>query len=136
MTQPKKIEEIPLWQTVSKIANYADSLITELPEEEKWGIINKLRTRALDVTSDVAEAYGSIDPRDMKWSLGMARRDLFGLKNSLRISHERDYVKVDPIMMLTIDKAVNEIDREIKQASKNIPKWFKEMDAPSKKSKK
>ncbi|HET7060168.1 MAG TPA: four helix bundle protein [Candidatus Saccharimonadales bacterium] len=132
----KKIETIPLYKMVIQVVDYADRVTADLPEEEKWGIGSKLRSRAFDATSDIAEAYGSIDPRDVKWSFGMSRRDLFSLKNSLKIAHQRDYVKVDPSVMVTIDKIIEEIDKEVELAGENIPKWFKEMEPPLKKGKK
>jgi hypothetical protein len=136
MNKKPELEKIPLWKLVTKIANYADDLLVELPEVEKWGMESKIRGRSLDLTSDIAEAYGSIDPRDQKWLFGAARRDLFGLKNSLKAAHRRKYVNIDPDIMVAIDQAVDQVDKEIQRSIEEVPKWFEDMSAPAEKGKK
>ncbi len=133
MSSSNKLENVALWQSATEIADYTDSLLSKFPEEEKWGMESKLRGRALDLTTDVAEAYGSIDPRDKKWLLGLARRDLFGLKNLLRMAHKREYADANPEIMVAIDKAIYDVDQELVNATKEIPKWFDEMNSPDKK---
>jgi hypothetical protein len=136
MNDSTKLEDIELYKIVVEVADYADSILVELPEEERWRLTAKLNGRSVDVTTDVAEAFGSIDPRDRKWLLGMARRDLFGLKNSLKVCDSRNYVEIDPEMMVTINKAIEETDHAISLAEKDIPKWFDEMHPPIKKDRK
>jgi four helix bundle protein len=116
-----------------KIADYVEGVLPGLPEEEKWGIGSKLRNRALDLASDIAEGYGSIDPRDTKWHFGAARRDLFGLKSVLKVAHTRAYIEIDPTMMVEIDKAIDELDKEIQRTTNDIPKWYEEMQPSDKK---
>jgi hypothetical protein len=136
MTKSLKLEDIELYKIVLEVADYVDSILVDLPEEERWRLTAKLNSRSVDVTTDVAEAFGSIDPRDKKWLLGMARRDLFGLKNSLKICDSRNYVEIDPEIMATINTAIEETDQTIAQAEKDIPKWFDEMSRPINKDKK
>lgn len=131
MSKVTKLEDSKLWQLASQIAEQCYGLLDDFPEEEKWGMQNKVRTRAFDLSSDIAEAIGSIDPRDIKWQLGLARRDLFGLKNALRLANKSGYTEVPPELMIQIDKISELIDKEIDDATKNIPLWFKEMEPPA-----
>ncbi len=136
MSKNMKLEDSKLWQLTSEVIEHIYGLLDNFPEEEKWGMQSKLRARAFDASSDIAEATGSIDPRDIKWQLGMARRSLFGLKNALRLAHKAGYLEAQPELMVKIDKATELVDLGITQATQNIPLWFKEMDPPIKDNKK
>lgn len=105
-------------------------MLSEFPEEEKWGMQSKLRTRAFEISSDIADALGAIDPRDVKWHFGLARRGLFGLKNVLIQASNAGYVDVETDLLVEIQRLADLIDIEIEKATKNIPSWFKEMERP------
>lgn len=125
-----KLEDNTLWQKAARIAEKSYALLSDFPEEEKWGMQSKLRQRAYEASNDVAEAMGAIDPRDVKWHLGLARRDLFGLKNTLILSSKAGYTDLDPNLLDDIEKSIDEIDDKIQAATRDIPNWFKEMQAP------
>ncbi len=122
MNRIKKIEDSTLWRTVSGVAQQVYGLSSDLPEAEQW-VSSKLRLRAFDVTQDVAEALGSIDPQDVRWHLGFARHDLFGIKNALSFARKMGLLDVQPELMLLVDKAVNEVDVLIDESTKQIPEW-------------
>lgn len=131
--RPKKIEDVKLWRDVTAIAKQAYAMLEGLPEEEKWGLENRLRQSAFDETDWIAEAYGAIDPRDIKWSFGKARACLFSLKNSISFMRKMYGGNFDPEIMVAIDTAVVEIDKELKDMPKAIKNWYAEMEAPEKK---
>lgn len=126
----QNMDDSKLWQTASKVSDKSYELLSSLPEEEKWGLQSKIRARSFDVSSDVAEAIGSIDPRDTKWHLGMARRSLFGLKNALILASKAGYVDTDPELMHQINEITEMIEQEINNATDSIAVWFKEMNQP------
>lgn len=132
MKKSIKLEDNELWVLVSEIAEYSYSVLDHFPEEEKWGMQSKIRQRAFEATSDVAEAVGSVDPRDVKWHLGLSRRSIFGLKNALRLAQKAGYLEVAPEFMIKIDKASELMGNAISAAENEIPLWFKEMEAPAK----
>jgi four helix bundle protein len=127
-----KLEDDKLWQKVAHIAEAAYGLLTDFPEEEKWGLTSKVRQRAFEASNDVAEGLGAIDPRDIKWHFGLARRDLFGLKNALLLGTKAGYLDVNPEMMSEIEQSIQEIDSKIAEAGDAIPAWFNEMQPPEK----
>lgn len=127
-----KLESNELWKLTTQITEECYELLGNLPEEEKWGMQAKMRARAFEAGNDVAESVGSIDPRDVKWHLGLARRDLFGLKNTVRLAFNTGYLDVSPDLIVKIDKAIALVDKEIQKATKDIPNWYQEMDPPIK----
>jgi four helix bundle protein len=129
-TPINKIEDSPLWKMVNEVATESHKLVSDLPEEEKWGLQSKLRQRSVDASQDIAEALGSIDPRDRVWHYGLARRDLFGIKNAIRFAHTAGYIKLNPDIMVQIDKAVTMLDNEVTESEADIKQWYDTMSNP------
>ena len=134
MKTVKKIEDLPLWKTLSGMTIKVHDITNELPEEEKWSMQFNIQHSANDMTSYVAQAYGGIDPRDTKWALGKVRAALFAVKNGLKMCHKLYDIKLDPEMMLSIDASVEEIDKELEGLPKDIKEWNDEMTGGEKKS--
>lgn len=133
MSKPEKLEDNKLWQGASRISEAVDAMLGSFPEEERWGVESKLRQRSLEVTQGISEAAGAIDPSEVRYCLSGARRDLFGLKNALRIAYRRGYVKLDPQIMVDIDKLTDEIDKEVAVFPEKIKAWFEEAKPKGKK---
>lgn len=119
-----RLENNELWQKAKNIAEETYGQLDRLPEEEKWGMQSKLRGRALDLSTDVAEAIGSIDPRDKHYYFGHAKKSLFGIKNIYHIAIKTDLLAVEPEAMVRIDALSSELDTEISKAAKAIPKYM------------
>jgi hypothetical protein len=122
-----RLEDDQLWRAVSKIARHAFNSVRQLPEEN-FTLRNKFEYAGYDMTSDVAEAAGSLDPRDIKWSLGRARKDLFSLKNSYSLAFHTDQLPVEPETMLAIDTAVKLLDERVKGLEPSFKEWQDEMN--------
>lgn len=129
------LDDSKLWKLAIEIAEEAYARLDDFPEEEKWNLAAKLRGRSGDVVTHVAEALGSIDPRDTKWSLGKARSNLFAVKSIYQLAHKISMLSVVPESMLKIEAATKEIDKLIGKATDDIPLWFKEMESPAKRGK-
>ncbi|MDB5184634.1 MAG: rRNA-intervening sequence protein [Candidatus Saccharibacteria bacterium] len=97
-------------------------------EDEQWGMQTELRHSALDVTTDTAEALGSIDPRDKQYSYGRARKALFVLRATFKLAQRTGIFAVEPDLMVAIQEAIKLIDPEIERATKDIPSWFTQND--------
>lgn len=122
--------ETSILDLAQALAVTAYDLANALPEDEKWGVASRLRSRAFDLTQDCAEAAGSIDPRDKKWQYGHARRDAFGLRNAISMYARLGYGEAQIDALRTLENITDAIDAYIAEASDNIPKWFAEMTAP------
>jgi four helix bundle protein len=126
------LETNKLWKEASLLAEDSYSLLEELPEDEQYGMRIKFRSRAFDVTTHIAEALGSIDPRDKKYSYGLARQNLFGLKNAYLISHKTGRLQLEPDIIVRIDSLTDEIDKEIAEAGNAIPKYMEQFEVKKK----
>lgn len=122
-------EASKLSKLVFEVAEEAYARLTDFPEEEQWGLATKLRGRSADAVTHVAEALGSVDPRDQKWLLGKARANLFAVKSIYQLAYKTEILSPEPEPLLKIDAATEEIDKLMGKATSDIPKWLKEMGA-------
>lgn len=126
-TQPiKRIEDSELWQLVSKIARDAYNVHASLSDDH-WTLRSKFESNAFDVTNDVAEACGNLDPRDVKYSLSRARKDLFSLKNAYSLAFRIGVIEIEPEIMVSIDQAVQLLDEMVKALELDFKRWRDEM---------
>jgi hypothetical protein len=126
----KVLKDAKLWKLVMVVVEEAYACLDEFPEEEKWGLAAKLRGRAGDAATLAAEALGALDPRDVKWSLGKARANLFAVQAVYEVAYKTGQLTPHPESMVKIEAALKEIEALTDKASGNIPKWLKEMGTP------
>src|SRR3978361_1853541 len=98
-TSTEKLEDNKLWQAATDLAAGAYATLPDFPDEERWGMVTKLRSNAFELTASLADGYGSIDPRDKKYYFGHARKYAFGLKNTLHMAHKTNIHEVNPSLM-------------------------------------
>jgi four helix bundle protein len=123
-----KLEDDKLWQQAAKIAQEIYSLLDALPEDEKWGMGSKLRGRAVDLSTEVAEAVGSIDPRDKHYYLGHAKRSLFGIKNVYLLAQKTEVLAIQPESFVQLNKLSDALDAKIDKSAKAIPDFMQQYD--------
>jgi four helix bundle protein len=129
MTKQKelnKLETSKMWREAQRVAVYMYELIDELQEEERISLGYRLRSSAFDITSDISEAEGAIDQKSMEYALGMARKSLFGLKNAYLFLGALKELKIDPDIMVSMDKIESEINLRVKRIWIDIEKSEKE----------
>jgi len=115
-----KLEDNALWRDAEKIAKAIFDTYDRLPEDEKMVVKWKLRDRAFDLTSDIAEACGTFIPKDIEYNLSQARRSVFSMKNAYRYLGRQGFLKIDPQLMVDMDKLVTDIDVQIKKSWHDI----------------
>ncbi len=125
--QPQKLEANKLWRAASEIAVYAYSVLHEFPEEEQYGMQPNLRERAFDLTSDIAEAVGSVDPRDRAYSYGRALRDAYSVRNTLVIAGKTGVLDIEPSVIVKLDTLIDALVVETADTSKSIPAYLKSL---------
>jgi four helix bundle protein len=136
MKKSLSLTDDPIWTTAAEVAQYAYSLLDQLPDEEKWGISSTLRRQAFTLTTNVAEAIGSNDPRDRMHYFGLAQKEAFGLKNTLTMAKRMDYFAVEPEKMVSLDEIVASIDTQFENARENIPTYMLQFESRMKSEKK
>jgi hypothetical protein len=121
------LEDDPIWQIGEAIAEQVYARLEEIPEEDEWTIQSRLRSRAFELTADIADACGAIDPRDQKWAYGQARRDLFVIKSTYILASKIQCLALNPQAIVDINKAIQRIDSELQELPQAIRSWFQEM---------
>lgn len=127
-TQLHKLESNKLWRAATDVAVYAYRVLHEFPEEEQYGMQPNLRERAFDLTSDIAEAVGSIDPRDRAYSYGRALRDAYSVRNTLVVAGKTGVLDIEPSVIVKLDNLIDDLVAETAETTNGIPAYLKSME--------
>ncbi len=121
-----KLETNKLWRSASDIAVYAYGQLDGLPEEEEYGMASRLRQKAFDLTADIAEAVGSLDPRDKSYSYGQALREAYGIRNVLIMANKTGLLGIEPSVIVKLDHLIADLANEVDKSAKHIPEYLKQ----------
>ncbi len=120
------VESAELMKHTENISVIAHDLMDQLPEEGAWDIESKLRYASVDIVTDIANACGSLDPRDSLYKLGHARGLLFEIMSTLKIAHRLRLLELQPELMLEIEQTIAMLDKEAARLPKVARQWLKE----------
>ena len=120
------IESAELMKHTENISVMAHDLMEQLPEEGAWDIESKLRYASVDIVTDIANACGSLDPRDSLYKLGHSRGLLFEIMSTLKIAHRLRLLDLQPELMLEIEQTIDLLDKEAARLPKAARQWLKE----------
>ncbi|MBC6365407.1 four helix bundle protein [Algoriphagus sp. AK58] len=87
---------IKLWATIYK-------LTANFPNEERFGLISKLRRASVSVPSNIAEGGGSRTDREFLHFLGVAHGSICELESQLYVSVELEFFNFDQIDSITAE---------------------------------
>jgi hypothetical protein len=131
--RPTRLEDAPLWRLASEIALYTYDQLDNFSEDEAYGMEPKLRDRSFDLTADLAEAAGSIDPRDKTYYYGQALRDVYSIRNTLIMAVKTDLMDVEPGIFVKLDRLADGIADEVTDTSSGIPEYLKQFSLQDRK---
>lgn len=107
-----------LWREACDIAEYMYGILHEFPEEEKWDSERKLRTSANDVMYYTAQAIANGTPTGGEYDWANARKSLSTLLTMYRFAGRQKMIKLDPEMMVRLEKLFAKLDNETDKATK------------------
>jgi len=117
----ERLEKNLIWQLAADIVEEINGLYEEMTAEDSYSsTFSKMKYRSIDLTDDIADAIGVITPRDKEYYFGLARRDVFSLKNALLMAKRLEGTSFEPEFMMKLDKLQDEIDQQIDAAGKAI----------------
>ncbi len=122
-----KLENDKLWRIASQITVYAYSVLQDFPDEERYGMQANLREQSFDLTTDIAEATGSLDPRDRAFSYGKALQDAYSVRNTLIIAGKTDILAIEPSIIVHLDSLINNLIIESNNAAASVPAYLKSL---------
>jgi hypothetical protein len=130
MSGEARLEDDRLWLQASKITNAAYGVLDTFPEDERYLTVPRLRQHASSLVDEVAQGVGSIDPRDIQYHLGHARRDLFGIKSVYKASYDNGLLKLEPEQMVSLDKLIADINNRLERIPADIKEYFASLNTP------
>jgi hypothetical protein len=136
-TSPYRLEDNSIWRSANELAELMYDKAGELPDEEKWQLAHKLRSAANDLLFFAAQALGSSDPLPATFEWAHAHKYAFALKTMYRFAARRNFIELEPAVMVQIDQLIKHIDAELakakaradanaeKQEAKDLKPWLK-----------
>lgn len=134
MSETNKLEDNELWQLAFKVTNEAYKKLDEFPDDEKWLAASRLRQHAGGLTDEIAMGVGSLDPRDIQYYLGHARKELFAIKAVYKVGHSSKQIDIDPDQMVMIDSLAAKIDERLATIPEELKTYFASLDSLEKKA--
>ncbi len=131
-----KIEDMPVWQEACALGEYMYGILHEFSEDEKWETERKIRSAANDVMYYVAQAVANGLPSSSEYDWANARKSLSALKTLYRFAGRQKMVRIDPEIMVRVDKLMADLDAETVKAyeateeynRKDIEMWRKKYE--------
>ncbi len=84
----ESFQDLIVWQRAIQLSVTLYRLISQFPQDERFGLTNQLRRAGVSVVSNIAEGYGRTSTGEYKHFLGIARGSLNEVKTQLVISRE------------------------------------------------
>lgn len=125
-----KLEDNILWQEAFKVAEHVYDKLPELPSEEEFNTTSKLRGAANDLLFMVSQALGAEKSGAALYDWANVRRHLFSLKTMYRFAARQKFITVEPDIMLSLDKLIDEAELEEAGAIKQLKESHEEEMKP------
>lgn len=116
MSKKTVLLDDPLWKSASELAEYSYTFADSQAVERHPHILNHFYDNGFELTNELAEAAGCLDPKDVAYYLGHARRELFALKNAFVMAKRLHGVRLEPEKMLQLDDLAAAIDARIAES--------------------
>lgn len=81
--------------------------------DEKWRTVSKLKSAANDAYFDVANVVGAGENNSLEYDCINARKHLVGLKSMYIFASKEGMIKIDPQLVVDIDRLVAKIEFEM-----------------------
>src|SRR6266404_2130018 len=80
------------WQKGIQLVKSIYELTSSFPDQEKYGLISKIRRAAVFIPSNIAEGQARFSPADFRHFLRIARGSLAELETQLVLARELRYI--------------------------------------------
>jgi len=101
-----KVEDLKIWQKSMVLTKVVYLLVSELPNDEKFGLISQIKRCAISIPSNIAEGAGRNSQSEFKHFLSIANGSLYELQTQLLLIIELNLIaknKVQPAIELCIE---------------------------------
>ncbi|MGE8514704.1 MAG: four helix bundle protein [Chryseobacterium culicis] len=113
-------EKLVFWQKSIELAKQVYIICSELPKDEKFGLISQIKRSAISIPSNIAEGAGRNNDNEFYHFLGIANASSFELQTQLILTRELNLLDVEKVNCLISN--LNEIQRMIYTFKSNLKK--------------
>lgn len=106
-----QFEKLIFWQKSIQLAKNIYLVCTEIPYEEKFGLISQIKRAAISIPSNIAEGAGRNSNTEFNHFLGIANGSSFELQTQLILIKELELIKEEKVNILLSE--LNEIQKMI-----------------------
>lgn len=132
----KKVDNNPLWNEVNDLAEYMYGKAAEIPSDEEWRTIYKLKIASIDLLFYAAQALGCVSPATAQFEWVNARKQAVALKAIYRFAGRQKFIVLEPEVMVRLDKLIEQIDTALAadkaktdvQEEEDLKPWLKKYE--------
>lgn len=107
----KSFKEMPIWKKAMEIAETIHKSTEKLPRKEDYGFTSQIRSAALSISANIAEAFGRSHTLDKINFYYIARGSLTETQSHLEYGKRVGYV--DGIRAEELDNSLNQLYNDI-----------------------
>ena len=111
-----QVEDSVMWKETNYVVAQIYDILSDLPDDEKWQTTFRLRSAANELLFVVTQALANSAPTRTEYEWSSARRAVHALKTMYRFAGRQKFIKVDPDIMLALDRIVKGVDKEVLNA--------------------
>tara|TARA_R110000823_G_C15543005_1_gene458369 strand:+ start:89 stop:436 length:348 start_codon:yes stop_codon:yes gene_type:complete len=101
-----KVEELIIWKKSMELTKSVYQLVSELPTDEKFGLISQIKRSSISIPSNIAEGAGRNSNKEFKHFLSIANGSVYELQTQLILLIDLNIVtkeKVQPVIETCIE---------------------------------
>ncbi len=98
-----KVEELKIWQKSILLAKEVYKVVSDLPNDEKFGLSSQIKRCAVSIASNIAEGAGRNSNKVFKHFLGIANGSSYELHTQLILTYELNLIdkqRIDELLDL------------------------------------
>jgi four helix bundle protein len=88
----QSVERLKVWQKAMDLVEASYRLSTQLPPDERFGLVSQMRRAATSVPANIAEGFGRWNAPDFARFISIASGSLRELETHFRIAHRLGYM--------------------------------------------
>ncbi|MBI2405453.1 four helix bundle protein [Candidatus Microgenomates bacterium] len=92
MAKIASFEDLKVWQKARELVNILYDLTVNLPQEEKFNLIDQMRRAVVSITANIAEGFSRYHLAESIMFYRNARGSLSELKSHLYVCFDRQYI--------------------------------------------
>ncbi|WP_027386574.1 four helix bundle protein [Chryseobacterium gregarium] len=113
-------EKLIFWQKSIELAKEVYIICSDLPKDEKFGLVSQIKRSVVSIPSNIAEGAGRNNDREFYHFLGIANASSFELQTQLILTRELGLLNAEKVNGLISN--LNEIQKMIYSFKSNLKK--------------